>query len=161
MHGFSIIITSRNRAAALRELLPLLLGLDYPSIEVIVVDNASEDATREVVLGFPVKYIYFTGGLAEARHLGSMAANGELISYVDDDCKPGHPQVLQQIASAFESNPSAGIVGCRIENVGFSGMQQFKGYTKFGLNALLEFEPNPPAADVFASMTITIRRELP
>lgn len=161
MQRFSLIVTSRNRGEALRELLPALLGLDYPSIEVIVVDNASEDATRDVVQSFAqVKYIFFPGGLAEARHLGSMAATGEMISYVDDDCKPGHPKILQQIAAAFEANPAAGIIGCRIENVGFSGMQQFKGYTKFGPNALLEFEPNPPAADVFASMTITIRREV-
>lgn len=160
MLGFSIIITTRNRGEALRELIPSLLALDYPSIELVIVDNASEDNTREVAQSFPVRYIYFPGGLSEARHIGSIAASGDLISYVDDDCKPGNPNILQQIQKAFEQNPDAGIIGCRIENVGFSGMQQFKGYTRFGKNALLEFEPNPPAADVFASMTITIRRDV-
>jgi GT2 family glycosyltransferase len=98
--------------------------------------------------------------LAEARHIGSMAASGEWISYIDDDCKPGTPAILQEIERAFRENPGAGIVGSRIENVGFRGMQQYKGYTRFGRNATLEFEPNPPAADVFASMAITIRHDV-
>lgn len=160
MQGFSLVITTRNRAEALRELLPKLLELEAPNLEVIVVDNDSADETRQVAGQFPVKYIYFPGGLAEARHLGSMAASGDYVSYVDDDCKPGHPQMLLEIASVFEANPEVGIVGSRIENVGFKGMQQFKGYTRFGRNAMLEFEQNPPAADVFASMAITIRKDV-
>jgi GT2 family glycosyltransferase len=68
--------------------------------------------------------------------------------------------MLRDIAAAFENNPEAGIVGSRIENVGFKGAQQFKGYTRFGRNAMLEFEQNPPAADVFASMAITIRKDV-
>jgi GT2 family glycosyltransferase len=160
MHRFSLVITTLNRAEALGQLLPLLAGLEADALEIIVVDNASQDDTAAVARQFPVKYIYFAGGLAQARHIGSLAASYEWISYVDDDCKPGNPQILQQIAITFEQNPQAGIVGCRIENVGFSGMQQFKGYTKFGPNALLEFEPDPKIADVFASMTITIRKDV-
>src|SRR5437588_10751533 len=143
MQAFSLIITTRNRAEALRQLIPLLLALESQELEIIVVDNASTDNTAEVAQTFPVKYIYFPGGLAEARHLGTLAASNPLISYVDDDCKPGHPGILRQIDAAFAQHPEAGIIGCRIENVGFSGMQQFKGYTRFGTNALLEFEPNP------------------
>jgi len=160
MHGFSIIITTRNRAEPLRGLLSELQQLEYPSVEIVVVDNASEDQTRRVAGDFPVKYIYFPGGLAEARHIGSMAATGEFLSYVDDDCKPGHPQMLQSIEKAFRENEDAGIIGSRIENIGFKGMQQFKGYTRFGRNAMLEFESNPPTADVFASMAITIRNDV-
>ena len=74
MLGFSIIITTRNRAEPLRGLLSELQQLKYPSVEIVVVDNASEDETRQVAGAFPVKYIYFPGGLAEARHIGSMAA---------------------------------------------------------------------------------------
>lgn len=160
MQGLSLVITTRNRCAALQELLPLLLGLESPGLEVVVVDNDSDDDTLEVARQFPVKYIYFPGGLAEARHIGSMAASGEYITYVDDDCKPGHTKILLDILSAFEQNPEAGIIGSRIENVGFKGMQQFKGYTRFGRNAMLEFEQDPPSADVFASMAITIRKDV-
>ena len=160
MQGFSLVVTTRNRATALEELLPSLLSLEAPGLEVVIVDNDSTDNTREVAAKFPVKYLYFPGGLAEARHLGSMAASGDWITFVDDDCRPGHPRILLEIASGFEANPDAGIVGSRIENVGFKGMQQFKGYTRFGRNAMLEFEQNPPAADVFASMAITIRKDV-
>ncbi|HSP06049.1 MAG TPA: glycosyltransferase [Acidobacteriota bacterium] len=160
MQGFSLVVTTRNRASSLQELLPQLLALETPGLEVVIVDNDSDDKTREVARLFPVKYLYFPGGLAEARHIGSMAASGDYISYVDDDCKPGHPRMLLDILSAFAANPDAGIVGSRIENVGFKGMQQFKGYTRFGRNAMLEFEQNPPAADVFASMAITIRKDV-
>jgi GT2 family glycosyltransferase len=160
MLGFSLVVTSRNRSKALEELIPVLLELQGSDKEIILVDNASTDSTRETALKFPVKYIYFPGGLAEARHIGSLAASGEFITYVDDDTRPGHPAILTDIRKAFEQNPKAGIIGSRIENIGFKGMQQFKGYTKFGKNAVLEFEPNPPAADVFASMAITIRKNV-
>lgn len=160
MPRFSLVITTRNRAAALKEVVELLVKLDYPSIEVVVVDNASDDDTRTVAASLPVKYIYFPGGLSQARHIGSMAASGDYLAYVDDDCKPGHPQILREIQLAFEKNPQAGIIGSRIENVGFRGMQQFKGYTRFGPNAVLEFEPDPPRADVFASMAIAIRKDV-
>ena len=160
MHSFSLVITTKNRAEALEQLLPALFELEGARMEVILVDNASADHTRAVASKFPVKYIYFPGGLAEARHIGSIAAENELISYVDDDCKPGHAKILEQIGAAFDQHPDAGIIGCRIENVGFTGMQQFKGYTKFGPNAFLEFEPAPANADVFASMTITIPSEV-
>ena len=160
MPGFSIVVTSRNRSQAIAELIPELLELQGPQKEIILVDNASTDATRQTALRFPVKYIYFPGGLAEARHIGSLAATGEYISYIDDDTRPGHQNILSEIAAAFEKFPQAGIIGSRIENIGFRGMQQFKGYTKFGKNAVLEFESNPPSADVFASMAITIRKSV-
>lgn len=160
MQGFSIIITTLNRAKALSRLIPELLDLDHSSLELIVVDNASMDETRKVVRSFPAKYIYFPGGLAEARHLGSIAATQLFLMYVDDDTRPGTKKMLQEIENAFGANPNAGIVGSRIVNVGFKGMQQYKGFTRFGKNAMLEFEPNPPLADVFASMAITIRRDV-
>jgi GT2 family glycosyltransferase len=160
MQGFSIVMATRNRAEALSLLIPELLNLECSSLELIIVDNASRDSTRQVVASFPAKYIYFPGGLAEARHVGSIAATNPLLMYVDDDTRPGNSNMLVEIDRAFAENPSAGIVGSRIVNIGFKGMQQYKGFTRFGKNAMLEFEPNPPSADVFASMAITIRRDV-
>lgn len=160
MPGFSLVITTRNRGPVLKELLPELFQLNYDDKEVIIVDNASTDETEELLRGMPVRYMYYPGGLAEARHIGSLAAAGDFITYIDDDTRPGHPDILNEVRSAFENNPQAGIIGSRIENVGFKGMQQFKGYTRFGKNAMLEFEQHPPDADVFASMAITIRKDV-
>jgi GT2 family glycosyltransferase len=160
MNGFSIVMATRNRAEALSLLIPELLNLDCSSLELILVDNASKDDTRKVASSFPLKYIYFPGGLAEARHIGSIAATHPYLVYVDDDTRPGSKEMLREIEKSFRDSPNAGIVGSRIVNIGFKGMQQYKGFTRFGQNATLEFEPNPPSADVFASMAITIRKDV-
>lgn len=44
----SVIVPARDEALALRHALPTLLSQDYPSLEVIVVDDRSEDDTRAV-----------------------------------------------------------------------------------------------------------------
>lgn len=160
MHQFSLVIATRNRAKALEKLLPELLQLDSDGHELIVVDNGSTDGTRQTAQSFPVNYLYFEGGLAEARHLGSLRASGKYVVYVDDDCLPGDTSILRVLARTFEDESNTGIIGSRIENVGFNGMQKYKGYCRFGPNASLEFEKNPQAADVFASMAITIRRDV-
>lgn len=160
MHQFSLVIATRNRAKALEKLLLALLQLDSDGHEIIVVDNGSTDGTRQVAQNSPVNYLYFEGGLAEARHLGSLRASGKYIVYVDDDCLPGEGSILRVLARTFEAESNAGIVGSRIENVGFQGMQKYKGYCRFGPNASLEFAKDPQAADVFASMAITIRKDV-
>lgn len=45
----SVVVPARNEAPALRRALPTLLAQDYPSIQLIVVDDRSEDATGGTV----------------------------------------------------------------------------------------------------------------
>lgn len=45
----SVLVPARNEAANLSRLLPSLLGQDYPKLELIVYDDASEDATPVIL----------------------------------------------------------------------------------------------------------------
>lgn len=86
----SVVICTRNRAEALNECLLSLTQIKDDNIEIIVVDNASDDhATKEVAQKFfNVKYIFEErAGLDIARNTGALHASHNIIAYTDDDVK--------------------------------------------------------------------------
>ncbi len=92
---YSIVIATYNRAADLRDTLASLASLrpDGPW-EVLVVDNNSPDATRQVVeeaaRTFPVELRYLferEQGRSPALNAGIRAARGSIIATTDDDVR--------------------------------------------------------------------------
>ena len=91
----SLIIPPLNRAEVLRRTLRSIVAVVHPSdsVEIIVVDNASVDRTaevcREVRMRFPqYEWRYFyepVPGLLSGRHRGAKEAQGEILSFLDDD----------------------------------------------------------------------------
>jgi len=84
----SVIIPTRNRAKLLVRTIKSVLAQDYENIELIVVDDASEDETRLEVAKFPeVRYLRLVsrGGQAHARNVGMDYATGEFIRPMDSD----------------------------------------------------------------------------
>jgi len=91
---FSVVIPTYNRAGELQETLASLAKItNAGSWEVIVVDNNSTDATRQVVAdaaaNFPVELRYLLErqvGRSAALNAGIKAAAGENIATADDGC---------------------------------------------------------------------------
>lgn len=90
----SAIIPTRNRAQRLAELLDSLAVQEPVPFEweVIVVDNASTDATAEVTrqkgenLPITIRYVLEPRlGLHHGRHRGAKEARGTFLGYLDDD----------------------------------------------------------------------------
>lgn len=84
----SVIIPTYNRAAFLREAIASAQQQTYAPLEILVVDDGSTDATREVVRAFgdSVKYIFQNHrGPGAARNTGVQYARGELLAFLDDD----------------------------------------------------------------------------
>jgi cellulose synthase/poly-beta-1,6-N-acetylglucosamine synthase-like glycosyltransferase len=52
----SVIICARNEAENLRRFLPAVLEQDYPSYEVIVVNDCSEDSTYDLLVEMMSRY---------------------------------------------------------------------------------------------------------
>ena len=87
----SVIVPAYNEEDTVREIVEELFRVG-PVDEVIVVDNNSTDRTREIVekfareADFPVIYVVEEiRGSSEARNAGIRRAQGEIISFLDDD----------------------------------------------------------------------------
>ncbi|MHC5004580.1 MAG: glycosyltransferase family 2 protein [Planctomycetota bacterium] len=85
--------------------------LAYPDYEVIVVDDGSNDHTREVIDSFPVRRVTIpNGGLGNARNVGLAAAKGEIVAYIDDDAYPD-PHWLHYLVHTFLTTDFVGVGG--------------------------------------------------
>jgi len=118
----SVIVCTYNRAASLELTLQALAAQVTPpdlTWELLVVDNNSGDATRDVVRAFaatvanPVRYL-FEGqqGLSHARNAGITGSAGALVAFTDDDVRPDPDWVAGVAALMRESG--ADILGGRI-----------------------------------------------
>ena len=103
----SVIICTRNRSRSLAQSLAAMDAINLAGsfrAEILVVDNGSEDNTRDVVnrhRGSLLKLRYINEpvpGQVMARHRGIKEAAGDIIVFTDDDVVP-EPQWLQQLVT--------------------------------------------------------------
>ena len=119
-HAFSVVIAARNEEEAIGACLDGVLAQEYPAdlVEIIVVDDRSEDATAEIVrsraaLHPRVKLLQVTSvpeGMAPKKHAITKAieevATGEIILATDADCR--HlPTWIGEINRMFSSDVGA------------------------------------------------------
>jgi GT2 family glycosyltransferase len=114
----SVIICSYNGQRTLRETLTRVSQLHYVDYEVIVVNDGSTDTTASIASEFPqARLISVTnGGLSAARNIGSNAAEGEILAYIDDDAYPDK-HWLQYLAHMFCRTEHAAVGGPNIPPV--------------------------------------------
>lgn len=118
----SLIIPTYNRSKYLTFSLPSFINqsLDASNYEIIIVDNNSDDDTKEIVSEImrncrcTWKYcIERNQGLHYARNRGILEANSEVVVFGDDDIIASK-NWLQFLFNEYSSNANAGIVGGKI-----------------------------------------------
>jgi GT2 family glycosyltransferase len=119
----TIAILTYNRAEILDNLLKSLSSLTYKPLEIIVVDNNSQDETEMVVKNRYPRYIYLRMNRnigAAARNLGISNANGEIIICLDDDVFGIDDNQIKSITKMFVTDSSIGAINFKITDF-FSG----------------------------------------
>jgi mycofactocin system glycosyltransferase len=113
----SIIIPVYNRPEDIEACLNSLLLLNYPQdkLEIIVVDDASTDATPDVVCRFPARLIRNKQNrqASFSRNQAAKQANGEILAFIDSDCL-ADPGWLLELIPAFR-DATLGALGGRVD----------------------------------------------
>jgi glycosyltransferase involved in cell wall biosynthesis len=108
--SISVVVCAYNAEATIDECLGHAAALDYPGLEVVVVDDGSTDATAEIARRHPVRVLSVPhGGLAVARNQGLQAATGDLVVFLDSDAYPS-PEWPYYLALGMDA-PQVGGVG--------------------------------------------------
>jgi GT2 family glycosyltransferase len=114
----SIIIVNWNRLDDVLTNLRFLRRQRGIRTEVVVVDNGSSDGSAERLarIGW-IRLIRLAAnvGPAEARNYGVGSAKGKYVVFLDSDAVLSK-SALKKLVSRMESNPTIGIIGCRIVN---------------------------------------------
>ncbi len=107
--AITVAVCTKDRPESLRRCLRAIDTLDYPSFEVVVVDNASRDPNvRKVVSETNARYVREPRvGLDWARNTAIEVARHEIIAFCDDDVEVS-PRWLHGFARAF-ADPHTGV----------------------------------------------------
>ena len=109
----SVVIPAYNQAEFLGEAIHSVLDQTYENLELIVVNDASQDNTSDVVKQFDdprVKLLVHEDnrGLPATRNTGIWASSGELIALLDSD-DIFHPDKLRAHIDFLVSHPEVGV----------------------------------------------------
>jgi GT2 family glycosyltransferase len=117
----SVLIGSRNRPDVLFRCLESVLNQDYPALEVIVLDDASDQVDLCQVLAE-----HFSDprlrclrsdiqlGVAGGRNRLMAEATGDILCVIDDDAYFEDSNAIFRFVKSFCSDESIGIVACKV-----------------------------------------------
>jgi biofilm PGA synthesis N-glycosyltransferase PgaC len=135
----SVVICARNEAQNLFRNLPLVFQQDYPTFQVVVVNDCSVDESEDILEEFQKKHSNLhVVNLKEdeirdhdkklAITIGIKGARYERMIFTDADCIPAGNQWLRHMASAFR--PGIEVV------VGYSPYRKTSGF----INRLIRYD---------------------
>jgi len=113
--NISVVIPTYNRARTIERALLSVFRQTYSALEIIVVDDASDDATPEILEEYQDQIQIITTdsnrGVSYARNLGIEAARGDWIALLDsDDRWDKHKLETQELF--HRTNPDLAISQC-------------------------------------------------
>tara|TARA_B100001123_G_C15115791_1_gene949304 strand:- start:137 stop:1078 length:942 start_codon:yes stop_codon:yes gene_type:complete len=116
----SVIIPAYNKAELTVSTVKSVLEQSYKSIEILVIDDGSNDDTAEKLkfFGDKIKYIYQSNkGASSARNLGTKNSQGVYLAYLDcDDIY--YPEKIKKSIDLLEKNIQYGFLYTNVHQIG-------------------------------------------
>lgn len=116
----SVIIPVYNCAAWIRRCLDSVAGQTYRNLEILVVDDGSDDGSAQIVKEMAgndnrIQYFYQTNqGVASARNCGLLHATGSAVTFVDADDYIGQGMYERMFSVMREQNADIVECSCRL-----------------------------------------------
>lgn len=109
----SVTIITMNRKEDLKRSLDSFLNQEYEDKEIIVIDNASDDGTSQMIAEeySEIKYLYLAENIdTKALNIAVDLADGDIIYRTDDDSNPEDKFLFSKIADIFQNNSDIDII---------------------------------------------------
>jgi GT2 family glycosyltransferase len=116
----SVVIVTRNRSEDLKFSINRFLAQTYPNKEIIVIDNASEDNTTQMMKeNFPdIKYLRLPDNHdIRGINIGIEMSDGDIIWRTDDDSSPESDEEFTKAVNVFRQFEDIDIISCECINV--------------------------------------------
>lgn len=112
----SVIMPTYNHAEFIREAIESVLNQSYKNLELIIIDNYSEDNTQQIVGSFRddrIRYYKFAnhGIIAASRNYGLKEAKGKYVAFIDSD-DLWFPDKLRKQVEVMEEDENYRMVFC-------------------------------------------------
>lgn len=154
----SVIIPAHNAEATLPASLASVFGSRGVGYEVLVVNDASTDATEAIARRFPCRVVSLEQNImsANCRNLGAELATGGILVFFDAD-QLMTPDTLRQYAEALDAHPEAdAVVGSLAPDTPMPGFfSRFKNFQHHHTHQTAEVE-----GATLASGLVAIRRSV-
>lgn len=157
----SVVIPNYNGSQFIQQCIESVLSQDYKNLEIIVVDDGSEDSSLEAIKKFSdkVKIItLFNSGSSAARNAGVLASTGELIAFLDSDDYWMPTKITKQVAEMQSS--SYDLIYCHGQEFG-SNEEGLIHRAKFEGNCYEQYRSSPARSIVeLGCSTAMIRKSV-
>lgn len=164
----SVVLPAFNAAHTIRRAVASIQGQSFADWELLVIDDGSVDATRDIVadharLDGRIRLVsQGHAGLVAALNAGLAAARGELIARMDADDESHSERLADQLAM-LTAQPDIGLAACLVEFVG--DVTASRGYALHvdWINSLMTPEQialNRFVEAPFAHPSVMFRREV-
>jgi glycosyltransferase involved in cell wall biosynthesis len=124
---FSVIIPTYNRADVLPRAIESVLNQTFSDFEIIVVDDGSDDDTKNVVANIHSTLLCYhyqqNKGVCAARNSGASAAKGEYLIFLDSDDVLA-PGALNNFFEAMQQEPD--VVHGNVRIIKHDGSEKIK-----------------------------------
>ena len=146
----SVIVCAKNESENVTKFIPLLIQQNYPDFEIILIDDASSDATLDIFEAYEkehanvklVKVVNneaFWGNKKFALTLGIKAATKEYLLFTDADCYPTSPNWIAEMSSHVT-----------MQNTIVLGYGAYEKIPKSFINKIIRFETVLTAVQYFS-----------
>jgi GT2 family glycosyltransferase len=155
--NLSVIIPAHNAERTIEPCLGALLRSTIRPREILVVDDASTDRTREIAAGLGARVIEVqkNAGPGPARNLGAEEAAGNILVFVDSDIMVPE-RALESIEACFRDHPEANAITGHLDGGG-----PVRGYFSRYKNRYMAyvFSKLPKHVEFIYTSAAAVRRE--
>ncbi len=156
----SVVIITYNRKEEIAQTIKSYEQQTYPDKEIIVIDNASTDGTREMMRSdFPhIDYMWLPENFdIRSINIGVERSTGDIIWRTDDDARPESDDALGRVAGIMAEHPDIHIIS--MENIEVKSGNQITKWYPFEVDRQ-KVPPRGYPASAFHGTGAAIRREV-